>query len=80
MRARVRLDGVEVADTTDLEALTGDLADILAHAAELLAAAGQRLHAGDVMISGSVVPPIAIAPGSELSYELAPLPPITVRV
>lgn len=80
LRARAHVDGVEVADTTDLETLTGSLVDILAHAAALLAAAGQRLRAGEVVIAGSVVPPIEISPGSEVSYELTPLDPVTVRV
>ncbi|HSM45382.1 MAG TPA: fumarylacetoacetate hydrolase family protein [Acidimicrobiia bacterium] len=80
LRARVQVDGAEVADTTDLETLTGNLVDILGHAAALLAAAGERLRAGEVVIAGSVVPPIEVSPGSEVSYELSPLAPVTVRV
>ena len=80
LRARVHVDGAEVADTTDLETLTGNLGDILGHAAALLASAGERLRAGEVVIAGSVVPPIEISPGSEVSYELSPLAPVTVRV
>lgn len=80
LRAQVHVDGVEVADTTDLDTLTGDLVDILRHAAELLAAAGERLRAGEVVIAGSVVPPIPLTPGSVVSYELSPLAPVTVRV
>lgn len=80
LRARVHVDGSEVADTTDLEALTGNLSDILGHAAALLASAGERLRAGEVVIAGSVVAPIEISPGTEVSYELLPLDPVTVRV
>ena len=80
LRARVHVDGAGVADTTDLETLTGNLGDILGHAAALLAAAGERLRAGEVVIAGSVVPPIEISPGSEVSYELSPLAPVIVRV
>lgn len=80
MRARVVVDGEEVADTSDLESLTGNLVDILRHSAALLAAAGEKLSAGEVVIAGSIVPPIAITPGSEISHELEPLDPITVRV
>lgn len=80
LRARVHVDGSEVADTTDLQTLTGNLSDILGHAAELLASAGERLRAGEVVIAGSVVPPIEISPGSEVSYELSPLDPVAVRV
>ncbi|HUG08632.1 MAG TPA: fumarylacetoacetate hydrolase family protein [Acidimicrobiia bacterium] len=80
LRARVHVDGAEVVDTTDLETLTGNLDDILGHAAALLASVEERLRAGEVVIAGSVVPPIEISPGSELSYELSPLAPVTVRV
>ena len=79
LRARVALDGVEVAETADLEALTGGLAEILGHAAALLAAGGERIRAGEVVIAGSVVPPISMAPDSEITFELAPLTPVTVR-
>lgn len=80
LRARVHVDGSEVADTTDLQTLTGNLSEILGHAAALLASAGERLRAGEVVIAGSVVPPIEISPGSEVSYELSPLDPVIVRV
>jgi 2-keto-4-pentenoate hydratase len=80
LRGRVVHDSVEVADTTDLQALTGDLVEIVGHAATLLALAGSRLGAGDVVIAGSIVPPLAIEPGGEVVFELAPRPPISVRV
>jgi 2-keto-4-pentenoate hydratase len=80
MRATVRRNGVEVADTNDLEALTGKLDVILPHAAGLLNAVGERLSAGDVVIMGSVVPPIQVNPGDEVAFELSPFPAISVRV
>lgn len=80
LHAMVIQDGDEVGDTGDLEALTGDLIDILEHAAALLGAAGIRLSAGDVVITGSVVPPVRVRPGQEIVFELAPLEPISVRV
>lgn len=80
MRARVAQDGVEVANTGDLEALTGDLIEMVGHTATLLAAAGEQLRAGEVVITGSIVPPLAIQPGQEVVFELTPLPAISVRV
>jgi 2-keto-4-pentenoate hydratase len=60
----VRRDGDEVAATEDPTALTGDLPAILASAADTLAAAGAAgLSTGDVVITGSVVPPIEVGPG-----------------
>lgn len=80
LEARVTRDGGELARTADLTALTGDLLTIVGHTARLLGAAGERLRAGDVVITGSIVPPIRIEPGQEIGFELAPLPAITVRV
>ena len=47
---------------TDPEAATGKLIDIVRHVADLLAAFGERLRAGDVIITGSIVPPLFIEP------------------
>jgi 2-keto-4-pentenoate hydratase len=80
LRARVWHDGVEAADTTELETLTGDLIAILGHAAALLASAGEGLRGGEVVIMGSVIPPIPLAPEDEVRFELAPLSAISVRV
>lgn len=80
MLARVTQDGIEVANTSDLERLTGDLIEVVGHAGLLLAAAGERLRAGEVVITGSIVPPLAIEPGQEVVFELTPLPAISVRV
>jgi 2-keto-4-pentenoate hydratase len=80
MRARITKSGSVVADTQELEALTGGIASILGHVAGLLLAVGERLRVGDVVIAGSVVPPIPVQPGDHVTFELAPLPPISVRV
>jgi 2-keto-4-pentenoate hydratase len=80
MRARITNNGSEIADTEDLAALTGVLVSILAHTARLLQEAGTRLKAGEVVIAGSVVPPIPLRPGDEVTFELVPLLPISVSV
>ena len=80
MRAKVSRNGSEIAETEDLEALTGGIVSILGHVAGLLLAAGERLRAGDVVIAGSIVPPIHVEPGDEIGFELVPLPPISVSV
>jgi 2-keto-4-pentenoate hydratase len=80
MRARITMNGSVIADTGDLEALTGGLISILAHAAGLLETAGERIRAGDIVIAGSVVPPIPVRPGDEVTFELMPLAPISVNV
>jgi 2-keto-4-pentenoate hydratase len=55
-------DGVEVAATDHPDELVGELGWVLATTASTLAAAGGALAAGDVVITGSMVPPIDIAP------------------
>ncbi len=80
LRARVVHDGVEVADTADVEAITGDLIELIGHSAALLAAAGEQLSAGDVLITGSIIPPLEVRPGQEIVFELTPLSAISVQV
>lgn len=57
-------NGEEVAATSDPEALTGELGVVLASMADTLYACGAGLRAGDVVITGSVVPPIAVVDGT----------------
>ena len=80
MRARVSRNGSEIADTEDLEALTGRIVSIIGHVGGLLLAAEEKLRAGEVVIAGSVVPPISVRPGDEITFELDPLAPISVTV
>jgi 2-keto-4-pentenoate hydratase len=54
-------------------ALVGDPATALAHLASHLAAFGETVRAGDVLITGSIVPALAVAPGQRLEYRLEPL-------
>ena len=60
LTSRVTRRGAEAARTSDPEALTGKLPDIVAHVANTLAAYGEKLSAGDVIITGSITPPIMI--------------------
>lgn len=62
-------DGDEVAATSDPEALTGELGFVLASMADTLAACEAGLRAGDVVITGSVVPPLAVADGAGWSTD-----------
>lgn len=56
-------DDAEVAATSDPEALTGELGFVLASMADTLAGCGSGLRAGDVVITGSVVPPVPLESG-----------------
>jgi 2-keto-4-pentenoate hydratase len=73
-------NGVETARTDDPEALTGDLIDIVRHVADLLAAFGEKLKAGEVIIAGSITPPMFVAPDEDtIAFELDPVGSVSVR-
>ena len=72
--------GAEFARTTELEALTGKLGDIVAHVANTLAAYGEKLSAGDVIITGSITPPIMLeADDTGLSHAIDPIGEVSVN-
>lgn len=77
---RVYRDGRECASTEDPEALTGSLVDIVRHVAGVLAAFGEQLRAGEVIIAGSVVPPLDVAGGESLRFELSPFGAVEVAL
>jgi len=79
LTSRVIRRGVEAAHTNDLEALTGELPDIVAHVANALAAFGEKLSAGDVIITGSITPPIMIeADEVEITHAVDPIGEVSV--
>lgn len=80
LEARVRVDGEEVARTSRLEDLTGRLVAVLSHLSVLLAGHGEVMRAGEVVICGSIVPPIDLTAGMIVEFELHPLSPISVTV
>jgi 2-keto-4-pentenoate hydratase len=80
LTSRVIRRGTEAARTTDLEALTGKLGDIVAHVANTLAAFGEKLGAGDVIITGSITPPIMLeADETALSHAIEPIGEVSVN-
>lgn len=80
LEARVMVDGEEIGRTTHLEDMTGRIVDVLSHLGALLGEHGEAMRAGDVVICGSVVPPIDLAPGRTVGFELHPMGPISVSV
>jgi 2-keto-4-pentenoate hydratase len=73
IRARTVCDGVELGSTDDPEALTGELIGVVAHVADLLAAFGERLRAGEVVIAGAVLPHVWPEPGQRVEVQIEPL-------
>ena len=78
LTAHITLDDEVIATVTDLEAITGTYPWIVSTVASTLASAGERLRAGDVIITGSVIPPVSVADADRFTFELAPYDPITV--
>ena len=80
LTCRIIRRGAETARTTDPQANTGEWIGIVRHVADVLAAFGERLRAGEIIITGSVVPPLAIEPDEDaIAFEVDPIGGITVR-
>jgi 2-keto-4-pentenoate hydratase len=79
LTSRLIRRGAEAARTTDLEGLTGKLGAVVAHVANTLAAYGEKLAAGDVIITGSITPPIMIeVDDEELTHAIDPIGEVSV--
>ncbi len=88
-RAGAKLDGLTghvfrrgalAAKQDNVEALIGEMIGIVIHVAGTLAANGERLRAGDVIITGSIVPPPIIEPDeTEFAYALEPVGGLSVK-
>jgi len=79
LNARVVRNGEEVVNTADVEALTGPLVAIVQRVAETVGAMDESLKAGQVIIAGSIVPPIFLdADDKSVSYTLEPIGNVSV--
>lgn len=79
LAARIFRSDTEIAKTSDVTANTGDPVELLRHLANLLAAFGERLRAGEFVITGSVVPPIFMErPFEPLRFDLTPVGSVSV--
>jgi len=80
LTSRLIQRGAEASHTNDPEALTGKLPDIIAHVANILGAFGEKLAAGDVIITGSITPPIMIEPDeTDLTHAIDPIGEVSVQ-
>jgi len=64
---------------TDPQALTGGLVDVVGCVANTLSMFGETLRAGDVIITGSIVPPLWIELKEAITYLLEPIDTISVN-
>jgi 2-keto-4-pentenoate hydratase len=80
LTCRIIRRGAEFARTSDPQANTGAWIDIVRHVADVLAAFGERLRAGEIIITGSVVPPLTIeADETGMAFEVDPAGSVAVR-
>ncbi len=78
--ATIFRNDVESGTTADPEANTGKLLDRVQHVANVLAAFGEKLAAGDVIITGSVLPPVPLnASDRHFLFTLAPLGDVSIN-
>lgn len=79
LTSRVTRRGALINTTTDPEALTGKAVDIVAHVAATLAAYGEALLPGDIIITGSITPPQMLeAADMTFGHELDPVGAVTI--
>lgn len=78
--ARVWQDGQPLAIPEPLHALTGDPVDVVRHVAAVLASAGRALRAGEIVITGSVVPPVFGQAGTRVRFVLEPAGEVEVAL
>ena len=75
---RLERDGEQIAANDAPAELTGDVVEVVRGVGELLQACGEQLRAGDVIITGSTVPPVPVAPGQRIRAQLDPLGSVSV--
>jgi len=78
--SRIYRNGQEFITTTDPQSMTGDIVDIVSNVANTLSAFGETLQAGEVIITGSVVPPIWVKSTEEIRYSLEPIDAISISI
>jgi 2-keto-4-pentenoate hydratase len=74
----VLVNGEEVAAADDVTEATGDLDGLVKHVEQTLKAAGETLERGDMVICGSIVPALDVAPGDTVEVRLPPHGSLTV--
>jgi len=77
---RVYRNGQVSARVTDLQALTGNFVGIVQHVANLLARMGEMLRVGEVIVTGSIVPPLWVEATEDIEFNLDPIDTLRVTL
>jgi len=78
LSCRLVKNGEEAVRTADVQGNTGEVIELVRSVADLLGAFGERLCAGQVIIGGSIVPPLWIEGGEEVVFHLEPVGSVAV--
>ena len=78
LRCRVSCGEREIEVPEDIQTLTGELIEIVQHTANILGAFGEKLRAGEILITGSMTPPISVSAGDKIDFTLSPIGSISV--
>jgi 2-keto-4-pentenoate hydratase len=80
LRTRVTRNGEEIASQPELEANTGRIVATVRSVADLLERCGERLRTGEIVIAGSIIPPLFLtAEDRELIHDVEGLGSVSVR-
>jgi 2-keto-4-pentenoate hydratase len=79
LRGRVERRGSPPVEVEDPQATTGEIVAVVRHVADLLGAFEEHLRAGEVVITGAIVPPMPLSPGDAVEYELRPLGRLSIE-
>lgn len=88
-RAGCRMDGLLgriyrnselVMTVEDPQQLNGDLVETVRYVANSLPKFGQKLRAGEFIITGTIVPPLSLSGSEHIRYELDPVDTVEVNI
>ena len=80
LKGRVSRSGNDVPVPADLQTNIGDVVNIVRHVADMAAALGDGLRAGQFVICGSLTPPMFLDLGEQgVDFALEPIGAISVR-
>jgi len=77
---RAYRNGQETDKTNDPQALAGDIVNIVSSVASTLAMLGETLRAGEVIITGTIIPHLWLGQTEEIQYHLEPVDTISVFI
>jgi 2-keto-4-pentenoate hydratase len=77
---RLARDGEIIAESADAGAAVGGIRHVVAHIADVLAHSGQTLRAGELLMTGTVIAPPEVEPGSSYAADFGALGAVRVRI